>query len=106
MAKEMTYESKDGVTHNKSYWRVVHIQLDVKQKKAIINLEAHTNKKARDEQKAAISEKMYVITGDTFDNYFAANKLSNKDPYAQGYKVATDTLDTNNKSFFDGALDV
>jgi hypothetical protein len=106
MAKEMQYETGDGVTHNKSYWRpvAVHIFLDLK--RAIIEFQGHTNKAARNAGKSPISNKSYIVDGDMFDNYFTANKLANKDPYAMSYKLAVEVLDTNSKSFFEGAIDV
>ena len=110
MGFQMPFETEAGDTYAQSYWRVVQVNIGVADKTAHVVFHGYRNVVAKNNGKRHIGEKSYSISGNKFNDYFTAAKLDEKDPMAQGYQLAKDTLDTgpdnDKKSFFDGALDV
>lgn len=105
MAKIFNYETREGMTLPSAYARPIEIHLDLPFKLARINFGVYVNKAARNANKKTVYVKSYLVTGTSFDNYFAPAKLKLKDVVAICYDVAVETLDTNGASFFNGSAD-
>lgn len=106
MAFQMAYSSADGVDHQASYWRPNIINLAVHQKVASINFIGYKDEAARIAGKNPVGSKSYTVKGTDYDTYFSSAVLDQYNPIASSYAFATNTLDTNGVSFFNGAESV
>lgn len=99
----MAYQSKDGVDHSKSYWKVSSIQINTTFKTATIQFLGFKDQAARDAGKQSVGIKTYSIQSDSYDLYYSPEILATKDPMQSSYQLATSTQEKSGVSFFDGA---
>jgi hypothetical protein len=71
VAKIMTYTDAAGNSYQTSYWRVVHINIDITNRSATITLYAYRDATARQQNKAHIGEKTYMVNDTQFDDLMA-----------------------------------
>ena len=104
----MAYIADTKANHTTSYWNVRAVRLFPRDNTAEILFFGFADKSARDGQGRKIGEKKYVVLPKDYPKYFADKELMkvNKTPEKQAYLYATDKLEENGKSFFDGASDV
>ena len=108
MAKQMDYTDKSGNVCPLSYWRPVQINISIADKAVWVVFYGYKDEAARIAKKESVGQKAYSLVGDNFTTYFSAAALDTLNPMKQAYKLAMDTLDTNNNqdSFFKNSLDV
>jgi hypothetical protein len=106
MAKQMAHTDASGNSYTASYWRVVQVNIGIADKSASVLFYGYKDDAARQSGKVNIGQKLYGLFGDKVTEYFGASVLDTANPMEQAYKLTMDTLDTNGKSFFEGALDV
>ena len=108
MAKQMEFTDSYGNIYPASYWRLVQINIDIADKSALILFFGYKDDVARQSKKTHFSQKLYELYGDKVAEYFGVKVLDVSNPMKQAYRLAVDTLDTNDNmdSFFKTAIDV
>lgn len=88
-------EANRGETHEESYWRPEVINLDKKNKRALVQFVGYKDVDNAKQGLAVVGSKKYDLFGSKFDDYFALDEISgeNKDVYKQAYKLSMDILD-------------
>lgn len=93
MAKQLEFESPQGVYYQGSYWIVTEINIKPLAKKALIVFSAWANKEARDSIKAQVGDRQYRVSGDVYEQYFSASILEKSSIISQAYKLASEIKD-------------
>jgi len=109
MAKEMKYVDKDGTVFPAAYFIPIRITLDPVNKTAQVIFAGYESKASRlQNPKADITAKTYLVNPDGYDGYFGivAGEGDEKNAVKGAYALATEIKENNEKSFFDGAIDV
>ena len=109
MAKEMKYTAQDGTVFPDAYFIPVRVTLDPVNKTAQVIFAGYENEASRrDNPKADIAAKSYLIGPDVYDSYFGVSAIEGdgKNAIKSTYDMASQITEGDGKSFFDGARDV
>lgn len=106
MAKKMAYSTPDGVRHEESYWRPVRVDVNDRDRVAMIMFQGFHTKEARQAGRSPIAEKIFTASDAKYDEFFAKDKLVEADIYTQAYRLADSFIETDSSLFFANAQDV
>ena len=104
----MPYTTRDGVTHENSYWKVIEVNLNTIEKRGQVTFNGYHDEAARDDMKQPIDQKTYVVSSDIYDTYFDTKELDKEDvnTVKNSYVLADATLEPSGQSFFHDSTDV
>lgn len=109
MAKEMKYALQDGTVFPAAYFIPIRVTLDPVNKTAQVIFAGYESEESRlGNPGADITAKTYLVGPDAYDSYFGVDAIegNEKNTLKSAYALATETIESDGKSFFDGALDV
>jgi len=98
MALRLTFTDRSEVTHTNSFWVFHELTINAKTKTGRAELLGFKDSDARDNEKAPIEAKEYVIDHKNYDTYFSEAALSplGKTPITQSILLARETKDELN----------
>lgn len=117
MAKQMTFDGPDGVSHSSSYWLPVQININKIDKTGNIVFLGFHDSSARQARRQPIGARQYNVSPTLYDTFFSATaqQPAGVDMYRSAYLMAMSVLEgeppkagelDTRTSFFYGAMDV